>query len=1088
MSNFSFLQEKWPALSKLGEFAEKYIYQDSNTTFIKLGMFGETIVKYIIKLEDVDEILISHDKSQVNRIKLLKKEDLLPEEIENILHLLRKKRNPAAHDGYENVEEAKINLQLAHTLATWFMQLYGDWYYEPQEFVMPVENQINEDAKKIENEYQKKLSELEEELNNLKSMQNDNNESINNNSKNIRKERSKRLAKSLNLSEAETRLLIDEQLRNAGWEADTNHLKYSNGTRPEKNRNIAIAEWPTSSKYKKSGYVDYALFCGEKLVGFIEVKKYSQDVGSKILESKTYAKGIKEEHLEYAVSQWENYKVPFLFSSNGRKYIEEIKEKSGVHFLDCRKPTNNPKVLQNWYSPQNLLELLQSDLEKSNEELDNLSFDFLQDPQGVGLRYYQVEAIKSVEKAIKEGRESALITMATGTGKTRTVLGLIYRLLVTNRYKRILFLVDRTSLGNQACETFEEVKIKELLTLNQIYNINKLEDKTINKETKVHVATVQAMVKRIMYSSDDSHVPGVRDYDCIIVDEAHRGYILDKEVLEEELEYKDERDFLSKYKKVIDYFDAFKVALTATPALHTTQIFGAPVYSYTYRNAVIDGYLVDHEPPHIIKTKLVEEGIHLKKGQTVVKYDPTTGEIINSAELEDDVDFEIDSFNRRIIVQSHTKEALKEVAKYISPYDEGKTLIFATNDNHADMIVRLLKEIYTELLGEVDDDSILKITGSLKDPDIAIKQFKNEKYPNIAVTVDLLSTGIDVPKINKLVFLRRVKSRILYEQMLGRATRLCDEINKTHFEIYDCVNLYEALEPLINMKPVVVDNKESFRNLKEQLEQYLSIEAKQNIVNKIIAKLQRKKKLIKEEAVFKSLSGNKSPGDFIKDLKEMDTETAVNEIIRNEELVNYLDEKAIDKNLIIIAKEDDSVTSHTRGYGKNKRPEDYMHEFEEYIKENMNKITALNILCTKPEQLTRNELKAIKAILDEEGFNEEYLKSAYKDMTNEEITADIIAFIRQKAIGSALISKEERITKAMNKVKKEYNFTPLQQNFLKKIEKYMIKEVIIDREVFEIGNFKREGGFKRYNTIFDDNLDNIIEKLKEYMFNENELA
>ena len=154
MSNFSFLQEKWPALSKLGEFAEKYIYQDSNTTFIKLGMFGETIVKYIIKLEDVDEILISHDKSQVNRIKLLKKEDLLPEEIENILHLLRKKRNPAAHDGYENVEEAKINLQLAHTLATWFMQLYGDWYYEPQEFVMPVENQINEDAKKIENEYE----------------------------------------------------------------------------------------------------------------------------------------------------------------------------------------------------------------------------------------------------------------------------------------------------------------------------------------------------------------------------------------------------------------------------------------------------------------------------------------------------------------------------------------------------------------------------------------------------------------------------------------------------------------------------------------------------------------------------------------------------------------------------------------------------------------------------------------------------------------------------------------------------------------------------------------------------------------------
>lgn len=117
----------------------------------------------------------------------------------------------------------------------------------------------------------------------------------------------------------------------------------------------------------------------------------------------------------------------------------------------------------------------------------------------------------------------------------------------------------------------------------------------------------------------------------------------------------------------------------------------------------------------------------------------------------------------------------------------------------------------------------------------------------------MLSTGIDVPKINKIVFLRRVKSIILYEQMLGRATRLCDEINKTHFEIYDCVNLYETLEPLTNMKPVVVDQKESFKKLKEQLEQDLSIEAKENIVNKVIAKLQRKKKLIKEEAVFLKL-------------------------------------------------------------------------------------------------------------------------------------------------------------------------------------------------------------------------------------------
>lgn len=1091
MSNFNFLNEKYPELAKLGEFAEKYIYKDSNTAFIKLGIFGEKLVRYIIKLEDIDEIYISHDKSQVNRIKLLRKEDLLPDEIESILQILRKKRNPAAHEGYENVEEAKVNLRLAHKLANWFMEVYGDYYFEPVEFVMPeeysIENSI-ENIKRLEEEYQAKIKEYENQFENITSLNENKEEDVIKKEKALRKERSKKAANQMGLTEEETRMLIDEQLRNAGWEADSKNLRYSKGTMPSKNKNMAIAEWPTFSKYRGHGCIDYALFCGEKLVGFIEAKKYSKDVGSYIIESKNYAKGVKEEHIDYVVGGWEKYNVPFLFASNGRKYIEEIKEKSGVHFLDCRKPTNNPKVLQNFYTPQNIMELLQSDLEKSNEELDNLSFDFLQDPKGVGLRYYQVDAIKAIEHAIKEEKESALITMATGTGKTRTVLGLIYRLLKTNRFKRILFLVDRTSLGNQASETFEEVKITDLLTLNQIYNINKLEDKKIDKETKVHIATVQAMVKRIMYNNDESQIPGVGDYDAIIVDEAHRGYILDKEVEEEELEYRDEKDFLSKYKKVIDYFDAFKIALTATPALHTTQIFGPPVYSYTYRNAVIDGYLVDHEPPHIIKTKLSEEGIHLKKGQSVVKYDPTTGEVINGAELEDDLDFEIDSFNKRIIVESHTREALMEVCKYISPDDEGKTLIFATNDYHADMIVRILKEIYTELLGGVDDDSILKITGKLKDPELAIKQFKNEKYPNIAVTVDLLSTGIDVPRINKLVFLRRVKSRILYEQMLGRATRLCDDIGKTHFEIYDCVNLYEALNHITTMKPVVVDSKESFKQLNKQLTWDISIQAKKNIVNKIIAKLQRKKKLIKEESVFKSLSGNKSPSQFIKELKKLDTQSAIKTLIENDKLINYLDEKAISKNLIIVANEKDKVIEHTRGYGKGKRPEDYINEFENYIKENMNEIVALNVLCTKPKQMTRNDLKAIKAILDDNGFSEEYLKTAYKDMTNEEITADIIAFIRQKAIGSVLMSKEERVKKAMSKIKKEFKFTPLQEKWLQKIEKYMIKEIIIDKEVFEVGNFKREGGFKRYNTVFEDKLDAIIDKLKEHMFSDNELA
>lgn len=1084
MSNFTFLKEKWPILENLGRLAERNLYIDSNTTFIKCGMFGEIVVQYMFSMEDIDTTLIAHDNNHNNRIKLLKKEDLIPEDIDNILHMLRIKRNSAAHEWYEDVEKAKVQLELTFKLAVWFMQTYGDWSFEPKAFEMPVEqeNEYGENVNDISKEYEEKYKALEAELNALKAQEKDKEELEK------RKEQGKRASRKIELSEAETRRIIDDQLKAAGWETDTVNIRFSKGTRPQKGRNLAIAEWPTYSLEKGNGKVDYALFIGEKLVGFVEAKKYSKDVAGTMVESKNYAAGVKEEHEAYVISKWNDYKVPFLFAANGRKYIKEIEDKSGVHFLDCRETRNNPKVLQGWYSPEKLEAMLKEDVEEANKTLDELSFEILQSENSIGLRYYQVDAIKAVENVIIEGKEkTALITMATGTGKTRTVLGLIYRLIKTNRYRRILFLVDRTSLGDQALDTFKEVKIEDLKTLNQIYNINGLDEKLIDKETKIHIATVQAMVKRIMYNEDETNVPSVGDYDCIIVDEAHRGYTLDKEMTDNEVEWRDNRDFLSKYKKVIEYFDAFKVALTATPALHTTTIFGKPVYNYSYREAVIDGYLVDHEPPHLIETELTRDGVHYNKGDKVAKYNKFTGELINGAELEDDIDFEIDQFNKKVIVEAHTRAALEEVANYIDPEnDQGKTLIFAASDAHADMIVRLLKEIYRETIGGVDDNSILKITGAIKDPDLAIKKFKNENYPKVAVTVDLLSTGIDVPKIDKIVFLRRVKSRILYEQMLGRATRLCDEINKNHFEIFDCVRLYEALQDMTNMKPVAANANTSFKVLKETLERADSTEEKEAAVNKVIAKLQRKKKLIdeNERLIFKSLCNDKTPEEFINELRGVDTETAAKEIIRNNSLIEYLDEKYTNEEIIIVSDKKDKVVSHTRGYGKGKKPEDYIDEFKKYIEENKNTIKALEVVCTRPQDLTKETLKQLKAILDNNGFNEEYLKTAWKDLKNEEIVADIIAFIRQQALGSPLESNEERVKRSITRIKKEYYLTKPQENWLNRIENVMLKEVVIDKETLDAGSFKTQGGgFDRLNEkMFNGNLEDIINKLKTYMF------
>ena len=165
--------------------------------------------------------------------------------------------------------------------------------------------------------------------------------------------------------------------------------------------------------------------------------------------------------------------------------------------------------------------------------------------------------------------------MATGTGKTRTIIGLCYRLIKANRFKRILFLVDRRMLATQAINHFGDYKIEDLNTFADTYKVDTLKATIPDLESRLHFSTVQGMVKRLFYSETDENVLPIDTYDCIIIDEAHRGYLQDRELDDEELNFKDQKDYVSKYRMVIDYFDAFCVALTATPALHTTDIFGS---------------------------------------------------------------------------------------------------------------------------------------------------------------------------------------------------------------------------------------------------------------------------------------------------------------------------------------------------------------------------------------------------------------------------------------------------------------------------------------------------------------------------------
>lgn len=1072
-SNFDFLNKYWPILAQLGANAENYVYSDPNACIYKLGLFSERLVREIMLFEGISEPIT--DNTHANRIRLLRRTGFLPKDIDNTLYLLRKTRNSAVHTGLDSIEDAKTLLSLAYILAVWFMKTYGDWGFNAPEFSLPEENKQS-NLKQVITEQERKIADLSQKLEAVTTAA----------SGTSKKERSKRaevVSSMIHWTEAQTRCLIDEQLRKAGWEADTQTLRYSKGTRPVQGRNIAISEWPTDSEYLEHGHVDYAFFIGEKLVAMMDAKKMSEDVAATIdVQVKDYASHIREEDVRYTIGKWGDYQCPFLFASNGRAYLEPLRTKSGIWYLDVRDEANLPYPIRNWFSPNDIKEKLEQDIKEANRVIRVADNRFLTNPKGLNLRDYQIKAIEKATEAVLEGKKTALLAMATGTGKTRTILGFIYSMLEAKRFHRILLLVDRGSLGEQAMDKFRDIKLKNLLSLDEIYDISDIDDNKIDPDTRVSVSTVQGLLKRTVLSDEPDLMPGA--FDLIVVDEAHRGYILDREMTEEEILYDNQEDYLSKYKQVIEYFDAVKIALTATPALHTTEIFGEPIYTYSYREAVIDGWLVDHDPPYKINTDLMENEARFKKGEKIGIYDPNTNELLNGAVMEDELDFDVSEFNKKIILPDHTRKVLTEVASYLNPESQEKTLIFAVNDAHADRIVDTLREIYKPY--GVSNDAIMKITGKTAGGNKkkilqVIKKYKNDQYPNIAVTVDLLTTGIDVPPICNLVFMRKINSRILFEQMMGRATRLCPEIKKTHFNIFDAAKVYEDLDDTSGMKSVSVN-----KSMEELLEDLFrpSDASKQPIKDRILAKLQRKNNCLTQDQkyeVSERLDGGNIKS-YVRELKELTEEVFIERCQQDRDFLLWVDGLKGKKKGIYHSDKEDTLFETTRGYGNTDKPQDYLDAFVAFINENKDKIEAIRIACTKPSDMTRAQLRELKLALDKESYSEANLNKALSTVKNEEIVADIISYVRQAVLNTPIMNHEERVKAAFVKLISVHHFSKMQLDMLDKIRTYMLHESLLNRETFEAPAFKMDGGFTRFDKKFDGKLADIIRELNTYIY------
>ena len=1117
-ANFGFLARYDPGLVVVAARAEQYFADDPVTCLMKLRQFGELLAQQIAARTGVFTTL---DEPQAELLARLRREGTVPRDVLDVFHDLRRRGNVATHGHQGDHAEAMAALRLARQLAIFFHRTFGDPKFKPGPFQPPrppadasvelraeIERlRAERDASLSAAERAREAAEAAEERARTEAADRAVWEALAAEEQAARSALAAELAalqqaaaaappaaqaaisfaafqaaEALDLDEASTRDRIDAQLRARGWEADTRTLRYAAGARPAKGRNMAIAEWPTAT-----GPADYALFCGLTCVGVVEAKRRNRNVAAALAQAGRYAQGfLPEAGLELpaggpwpADSQGQEpaYRVPFLFSANGRGYLKQIETQSGIWFRDVRSPTNLSRALSDWYTPDGLLALLGQDQAKAQAELAQKPFDF-----GFALRPYQRSAIETVERHLAEdGRRTLLLAMATGTGKTKLAIAMLYRLLATRRFRRVCFVVDRTSLGEQAGGEFRTTRVVGANTFAEIFGLKGLQDTAPDEATKVHICTIQALVKRLLYAPAPEETPPVDLYDLIVVDECHRGYLLDRELGDAELSFRNQADYISKYRRVLEHFDAVKIGLTATPALHTVEIFGRPVFTYGLREAVIDGYLIDMEPPIRIETALSQAGIHFRRGEDLPLLDPLT-QSVDLTTAPDDLDFEVESFNRRVVTQEFNRVVAEELAKHIDPSLPGKTLVFAANDAHADMVVNELKKAFAAAYGGIEDGAVVKITGSIDRPGQMIRRFRNDALPKVAVTVDLLTTGVDVPSIVNLVFLRRVNSRILYEQMIGRATRPCPGIGKETFRVFDAVRQYDAIQAFTQMKPVVVNPKLTFEQLLRELAEATDQAFRAAVRDQILVRLRRRiGRLSPEAAEAWENAAGESPADTLARAQGASAEELAEWVKARPTLGPILDWNPESGRPLPLAVSyhPDRHHSTTVGYGKAGRPDDYLSAFAAFLRDNGNRLPALQTVLTRPRELTRAALKELAMALQAEHFTEAALRAAWRDATNQDIAAGLIGFVRQAALGDALEPWTARVDRAMARLRARQGWTAPQRQWLDRIGTLVKEMGVADPALLDEGLFAQNGGRRRLNTIFGGQLDALLGDINE---------
>ena len=886
---------------------------------------------------------------------------------------------------------------------------------------------------------------------------------------------------------------IDKLLRNAGWA-----IQSAKKVNWNESLGIAIKEYQTDV-----GPADYVLFVDRKPVGIVEAKK--EDVGQNLSTVEEQSSGYANAKLKYL----NNDPLRFVYESTGAL----------TRFTDLNDPKPRAREIFSFHTPKTLLSW-----SKQDKTLRERFFD-IPELETDGFRPAQIKAIKNLESSFKQNKPRALIQMATGAGKTFTAASFIYRLLKFAKAHRILFLVDTKNLGEQAEQEFMKfVPQDDNRKFTELYNVQRLSSGYIANDAQVCISTIQRLYSILKGEELDDKAEeenpnesswkpkeplpvvynekyGIETFDFIVIDECHRS-------------------IYNLWQQVLDYFDSYLVGLTATPDKRTFGFFNENVVSeYTYEESVADGVNVPYDV-FVIETEITKNGAKIEAKELIEKREKLSRrkrwerteeeEIYTANKLDKDV---VNPSQIRNIIKAYKENLPKIFPNRIDENGEmevPKTLIFAKTDSHADDIIKIVREEFGE-----GNDFCKKVTYKIdEDPKSVINKFRNNYNPRIAVTVDMIATGTDIKPLEVLLFMRDVKSTNYFQQMIGRGSRTINDDDlqqvsrmakvKTHFVVVDAIGATKSKKT--DSRPL--ERKPSVP-MKDLLGAVLMGATDEDLFTSLANRLIRLDRQITpdEKEKITELSGGKSINHIIKDLlnvydPDVLETTPQEELIKevqttfNGELNDYLENvRKVHEQIIDVVNLDTILVADWDKDSTDKANE-IITEFQAYIQEHKDEITALKIFYNEPHRRRELTSKMVKELLSHIKANKPRLApnivwEAYRQLeeTNPQSPkSEIIALVsilrRLTGLDSKLTGFDLTIDKNFQKwvfAKQagSLKYTAEQMEWLRMIKEHIATSLHVEIDDLDYTPFDAQGGRGKMWQLFGDEMNKIIDELNE---------